>query len=51
MFCFHHKEMDDGLKEKITKIPLMSTRAGPRDGDLWVTRLKVNYHFFKDMRL
>ena len=38
--------MDDRTKEKITKIPLLTTRAGPRDGDQWVARLKVFLYCF-----
>ncbi|BHF63688.1 hypothetical protein SprV_0200668200 [Sparganum proliferum] len=30
----------DGLKKTLAAIPLLKTRAGPRDGDEWVERLK-----------
>ncbi|VDL24165.1 unnamed protein product [Hymenolepis diminuta] len=33
----------DGLKKTLAAIPLCKTRAGPRDGDDWVKRLKEEY--------
>jgi ufm1-conjugating enzyme 1 len=35
--------MDDKTKQTVQKIPLLSVNAGPRDGDLWVKRLKEEY--------
>lgn len=32
--------IDEGTKQTVQKIPLLSVRAGPRDGDQWVARLK-----------
>ncbi|MCO5612970.1 hypothetical protein L7F22_067243 [Adiantum nelumboides] len=34
---------DTNTKSTVTKIPLLSTRAGPRDGQLWTQRLKEEY--------
>lgn len=35
--------MDDAIKEKGKQIPLLTVRAGPRDGDEWAKRLKEEY--------
>ena len=35
--------MDDKLKTTLQKIPLLTIKAGPRDGDAWVDRLKQEY--------
>lgn len=35
--------MDESLKATLSQIPLLSIKAGPRDGDLWVERLKQEY--------
>lgn len=35
--------VDEATKKTLGTIPLLSTRAGPRDGDKWVTRLKEEY--------
>lgn len=32
--------IDEGTKKVVQKIPLLTTRAGPRDGEAWVKRLK-----------
>lgn len=32
--------VDDATKKTLSRIPLMKTRAGPRDGDQWVARLR-----------
>ncbi|CAM6119778.1 unnamed protein product [Calypogeia fissa] len=34
---------DAGTKSVVTKIPMLSTRAGPRDGAEWTKRLKEEY--------
>ncbi|KAL5110929.1 Ubiquitin-fold modifier-conjugating enzyme 1 [Taenia crassiceps] len=34
---------NEGLKKTLAAIPLLKTRAGPRDGEDWVTRLKEEY--------
>ena len=28
--------LDESTKQTLKKIPLMKTKAGPRDGDLWL---------------
>jgi hypothetical protein len=35
--------MDENTKATLQKIPLLTVRAGPRDGELWVQRLKEEY--------
>ncbi|KJE95940.1 ubiquitin-fold modifier-conjugating enzyme 1 [Capsaspora owczarzaki ATCC 30864] len=35
--------VDDATKSTLAKIPLLKTRAGPRDGDAWILRLKEEY--------
>lgn len=35
--------IDDDTKRTVQKIPLLVTRAGPRDGDNWTKRLKEEY--------
>jgi len=35
--------VDAVTKKTLGQIPLLKTRAGPRDGDLWVQRLKEEY--------
>ena len=35
--------VDEATKKALASIPLLRTRAGPRDGDLWATRLKEEY--------
>lgn len=32
--------VDEGTKRQLQSIPLLQTRASPRDKDLWVQRLK-----------
>jgi len=34
---------DDSTKKTVQKIPLLKTRAGPRDGEKWNQRLKEEY--------
>ncbi|KAF6142093.1 hypothetical protein GIB67_037011 [Kingdonia uniflora] len=34
---------DPNTKSTLTKIPLLGTKAGPRDGSLWIARLKEEY--------
>ena len=34
---------DAGTKSALMQIPLLSSRAGPRDGDAWKQRLKEEY--------
>lgn len=38
--------MDDAAKAKLKSIPLCKTKAGPRDGDLWIQRVKVRFSYF-----
>lgn len=35
--------VDEATKRTLAQIPLLKTKAGPRDGELWVTRLKEEY--------
>lgn len=35
--------VDDSTRSTLSKIPLLKTKAGPRDKDLWVQRLKEEY--------
>lgn len=35
--------VDDATKQTLASIPLMRTNAGPRNGDLWVKRLREEY--------
>jgi ufm1-conjugating enzyme 1 len=35
--------LDEGTKKTLASIPLLSTKAGPRDGEAWVSRLKEEY--------
>ena len=35
--------MDDSTKKTLSSIPLLKTKAGPRDKDLWPQRLKEEY--------
>ena len=35
--------VDSGTKKALAQIPLLKTKAGPRDGDLWVQRLREEY--------
>lgn len=35
--------VDESTRKTLSKIPLLQTRAGPRDKDLWVQRLKEEY--------
>ncbi|VDN02206.1 unnamed protein product [Thelazia callipaeda] len=36
-------ELDELKKNELKALPLMRTKAGPRDGDLWIQRLKEEY--------
>ena len=49
-FCYivrmrnsRQKMVDEATKKRLASIPLLRTRAGPRDGDQWATRLKEEY--------
>ena len=35
--------MDNQVKSTLQKIPLLTVKAGPRDNDLWISRLKQEY--------
>ena len=35
--------VDEATKKTLASIPLLRTNAGPRDGDVWATRLKEEY--------
>ena len=35
--------ISEATKDKVKRIPLLTVRAGPRDGDAWARRLKEEY--------
>ncbi len=35
--------VDAATKKTLAAIPLLKTKAGPRDGDEWINRLKEEY--------
>ncbi|KAF2073891.1 hypothetical protein CYY_004815 [Polysphondylium violaceum] len=35
--------MDNQTKQTVAQIPLLTVKAGPRDGDQWIERLKEEY--------
>lgn len=35
--------VDESTKKTLSNIPLLQTKAGPRDKDVWVQRLKEEY--------
>ncbi|KAF9410835.1 hypothetical protein HW555_010216 [Spodoptera exigua] len=35
--------VDEGTRKTLSSIPLLQTKAGPRDKELWTTRLKEEY--------
>lgn len=35
--------VDEGTRKTLSSIPLLQTKAGPRDKELWVNRLKEEY--------
>jgi len=35
--------VDEATRKQLACIPLLKTKAGPRDGELWVQRLKEEY--------
>lgn len=35
--------VDESTKKTLSNIPLLQTKAGPRDKELWVQRLKEEY--------
>ena len=35
--------MDTNTRNTVQKIPLLTVRAGPRDGEKWIERLKEEY--------
>ena len=37
------KMVDEATKRNLAQIPLLKTKAGPRDGEIWVNRLKEEY--------
>ncbi|GAA55684.1 ufm1-conjugating enzyme 1 [Clonorchis sinensis] len=51
---FPQSMVDEATKKTLAAIPLLKTRAGPRDGDLWVQRLKEEYlaliKYIQDMK-
>ena len=45
------KMVDATTKKTLATIPLLKTRAGPHDGDVWVDRLKEEYLSLIQVRL
>jgi len=37
------KMVDSSTRKTLSNIPLLKTKAGPRDKDIWVQRLKEEY--------
>lgn len=35
--------VDEGTRKTLSSIPLLQTKAGPRDKELWTKRLKEEY--------
>lgn len=35
--------VDEGTRKTLSNIPLLKTKAGPRDKELWIQRLKEEY--------
>lgn len=35
--------VDESTRKTLSSIPLLQTKAGPRDKELWTTRLKEEY--------
>lgn len=35
--------VDEGTRKTLSSIPLLQTKAGPREKELWTTRLKEEY--------
>lgn len=35
--------VDEGTRKTLSSIPSLKTKAGPRDKELWVARLKEEY--------
>lgn len=45
------KMVDEGTKKTLSSIPLLQTKAGPRDKELWVNRLKEEYQALIKVKL
>lgn len=45
------KMVDEATKKTLAQIPLLKTKAGPRDGEEWVQRLKEEYQSLISVRL
>ena len=43
--------VDEATRKQLASIPLLKTKAGPRDGELWVQRLKEEYQSLIKVRL
>lgn len=43
--------VDAGTKKALSSIPLLQTRAGPREKELWVQRLKEEYQSLIKVRM
>lgn len=35
--------VDEGTRKTLSNIPLLATKAGPREKELWIQRLKEEY--------
>ena len=43
MCSCHSSGPDEQTKSTVPKLPLLSVRAGPRDGEEWIKRMKEEY--------
>ena len=43
LFVNKGEMVDEATRKQLASIPLLKTKAGPRDGELWVQRLKEEY--------
>ena len=42
MFVYH-RSVDAETKATVQKLPMLTVKAGPRDGDEWIKRIKEEY--------
>lgn len=43
--------VDESTRKTLSSIPLLQTKAGPRDKELWVNRLKEEYQALIKVRI
>jgi len=43
--------VDEATRKQLGSIPLLKAKAGPRDGELWIQRLKEEYQALIKVRL